>query len=157
MANGPTSTSTVLVSNSIIYDPYGVDNISLQNNIIVADNKLNVPISVQNNIFTGANNKIISVRTVGLHHLNYRIKDSRGAWSQTVTTYFLKKQFSTEENGIIGYEYWFKDDTKKTFKSIEKTTIANIIDAIDIVSQRKGKQIFHFCVVDANGLNECRN
>ena len=54
---GVSNISTVLVSNSIIYDiNWGDYNISLQNNIIAANQYNSFPNSVYNNIFTGADN-----------------------------------------------------------------------------------------------------
>jgi len=59
LAGGVTSTSTVIISNSIIYElyyDYAPNSISLQNNIIVANQNNKTPNSVNNNIFTGVNN-----------------------------------------------------------------------------------------------------
>lgn len=48
--------STIVVSNCIIHYSYYASNLTLQNNIIVANNASGAPNAVNNNIFTGSNN-----------------------------------------------------------------------------------------------------
>ena len=47
----------------------------------------------------------------GIHRLNYRLQDTRGAWSGTDTYYFVNTLIKSFEgdNKIVGYRYWFNE------------------------------------------------
>jgi hypothetical protein len=55
---------------------------------------------------------------LGLHTINYRIKNENGVWSNISTSFFHKvPNISQEPNGISAYQFWIDDNVE------ERTTI----------------------------------
>jgi hypothetical protein len=57
-----------------------------------------------------ATNVAAKLLPAGLHTFQIRFQDERGAWSSTISQFFVKAHiYPSGENKIVTYEYWFND------------------------------------------------
>ena len=89
----------------------------------------------------------------GFHRFNYRIKDNRGAWSQTVSTYFLKRTgVPTTANTVDSLQYWWNDDfASKTQKPVTRGGMVEINDFGDATALKDGFYRFNYRIKDNRG------
>ncbi len=67
----------------------------------------------------------------GIHHFNFRTKDTKGTWSSPVTQYFYRTKMNPVDNKITQYEYWWNDAINlKTIVNIEPINPAEFKDMI---------------------------
>ena len=87
----------------------------------------------------------------GLHNLSFRVLDTNGHSSSTLTKYFLVPQAtSTEENVLANYEYWI--DRKYDERKSGTFGAGGIVDTdLDLTSLPPGLHNLSFRVLDTNG------
>ncbi|MBN1116151.1 MAG: T9SS type A sorting domain-containing protein [Bacteroidales bacterium] len=90
----------------------------------------------------------------GLHSIQYRFKDSEGAWSSVFSKFFLKKTDNTfGANQIVSLEYWFDSGfNDREIITLESAKDLAFIDNIDVSSLNKGLHSLHFRFKDIQGF-----
>src|SRR5574344_313345 len=92
----------------------------------------------------------------GVHRLNYRVKDGRGAWSGAGTHYFLKlkHQRHEEKNKIAGYKYWLNNNgSKVTEVEIEPINPYSATLSLDVsgAEKRQTPDLYKFVPSPSDG------
>jgi hypothetical protein len=81
---------------------------------------------------------------LGLHTINYRIKNENGVWSNISTSFFHKvPNISQEPNGISAYQFWIDNNVEDrvTISSSESSMshaidVNNLVDGIHLLTYR---------------------
>lgn len=69
-----------------------------------------------------------NVLPVGLHSLNYRVKDNTGRWSELRSHYFYKSE-ARDSARIVSYSYWWNDlDDHAVTRQLEQPVATFVLD-----------------------------
>lgn len=91
----------------------------------------------------------ISSLSVGLHCVNYRVRNSHGDWSPISRYLFVKPEKPENPAQITDVEYWLDEDYSKVFRMSSQMDIYSI--SMDISSLNVGVHTMNFRVKNSNG------
>src|SRR5574344_1934930 len=88
----------------------------------------------------------------GVHRLNYRVKDGRGAWSGTGTHYFLKLNRAVyAKNTLASFEYWWDDGyASRVTKPVSGMSVS-LSELLDASALGSGVHRLNYRVKDGRG------
>ena len=89
----------------------------------------------------------------GLHTFHIRFKDSRDYWSSTLSQFFYKvPETSSEQNKLIGYEYWFNQQRDNAVDgTLGNQPVINFNEELDASNLTNGLHTLHIRFKDSNG------
>lgn len=117
-------------------------------------NKITVPQALTESIFL-MDTLIIDQITNGIHLFNIRFKDTKGFYSNTLSSYFYKQfQPNNFSNNIISYRYFFDNEISSMINVELPTPInpLNLITNIQTFNLSPGTHTFNIQFKDAIGL-----
>ena len=86
----------------------------------------------------------------GIHTFCVRFRDTKGAWSPTVSSYFYKQPAPTTGNTIIAYEYWV-DNEARVLQTISPAAQYTFLQNIAVNGLSAGIHSMNIRFKDARG------